>query len=54
MTAIGERAGAGTIRGLLEQGAYVEQIDERGFWPLVLAAENVQRWCGRFWMAGRT
>ena len=29
MTAIGERAGPGTIRGLLEQGAYLDQINQR-------------------------
>jgi ankyrin repeat protein len=40
MTAIAERAGPGTIRGLLEQGAYVDQIDQQGIWPLFLAAQN--------------
>ena len=40
MTAIAERAGPGTIRGLLEQGAHVDQIDQQGIWPLFLAAQN--------------
>ncbi len=30
MTAIDERAGPATIRALLKQGAYVDQIDEQG------------------------
>ena len=38
MTAIDELAGPGTIRGLLERGAYVDQIDKRGYWPLLMAA----------------
>ena len=40
MTAIAERVGPGTIRGLLEQGAYVDQIDQQGMWPLLVAVHN--------------
>jgi ankyrin repeat protein len=40
MRAIKERAGPATVRALLEQGAYVDQIDQHGVWPLSLAAHE--------------
>jgi len=43
MTAIAERVGPGTIRGLLEQGAYVDQIDQHGMAAVVGVSE---RGCG--------